>query len=156
MSNKTAEIGYPRILYPSIEAAQQATPYFLVEDGVGPWLCPIPLRQFTVDECVIYSGRYALHIPSLEQNGTAVAESLIAKLCQQAIRIGLDQTCLATGYWTNRATGLLQVESIKIMCTDNPISFQLLRQLAQEVLWQTDQEGVSIEIAGRVEQHFRL
>ena len=142
---------HPRIVFASIEAARQATPFFIDEAGVGPWLSTADPALLTQGE-VQMSARDALHIPSVEQTGAPIPAAIIEQIRQQAAAIGLKEICPATGYWTLSETGELQAEQVLIACSDSGVSAEALRQLAVTVARLTNQEAVAIEISGQVEQ----
>jgi len=146
-------VGNPRIVFQSIEIAHKASPFFIDEEGLGPWLSSADLDLHSLGT-VFTTSRNAIHIPSLERTGAAIPESVIMDICQQAASIGLTRLVNATGYWTLESSGILQKESIKIALSDDVINPDFIRRLAKEIILTTNQEAVAIEIQGRVEQHF--
>lgn len=144
---------YPRIVFPSIQAALKASPYFIDEEQVGPWLSSAD-QDLNAFGTVFTSMRNAIHIPSLEQTGAMIPESAIADFCQRAASIGLTRISNATGYWTLTSTGALQKESVKIVFSEEFIDPDALRNLGREIIVAANQEAVAIEISGRVEQYF--
>ena len=144
---------HPRIIFPSIEAAHKASPFFIDEEGIGPWLSSSNQDLYSLGT-VITTSRNAIHIPSLEQNGDVIPASIIMNLCQHAVSIGLTRLVNATGYWTLESSGLLQTESVKIAFSEDAIDPNLIRSLAGEIILRVNQEAVAIEINGRVEQIF--
>ena len=146
---------HPRIIFPSIEVARQASPFFIDEEEVGPWLSSSDQNLWSKGT-VQMSSRNAIHIPSLEPTGEKIPADIIERFCQRAATLGLDQMRLATGYWTLASTGELQVEEIRIVYSEKAFSPIILYQLADEIIRITSQEAIAIEISGRVEQYFRV
>lgn len=144
---------YPRIVFPSIQAALKASPYFIDEEQVGPWLSSADQKLHTFGT-VITTSRNAVHIPSLEQTGAPIPDSVITNICQRAASVGLTRIRDATGYWTLASSGSLQKEKVKIAFSDDLIDLDLLRSLAREIIVAVNQEAVAIEVSGRVEQLF--
>lgn len=144
---------HPRIIFPSIQVALKASPFFIDEEQVGPWLSSSNQELYAFGT-VIDSTRNAIHIPSLEQTGVVIPEAVIADYCQQAAAIGLTQLSDAVGYWTLAASGVVQKEKVKIAFSEWLVDLEALRHLAQEIILATNQEAVAIEVAGKVEQHF--
>jgi hypothetical protein len=144
---------HPRIIFPSIKVARKASPFFIDEEGVGPWLSSSDEKLFAFGK-VITSTRNAIHIPSLERTGEVIEERLIADFCREAAALGLVQIRKATGYWTLAFSGEVQKEKVKIAFTDDYVDPQALRDLAQEIIVLTNQEAVAIEVAGKVEPRF--
>jgi hypothetical protein len=144
---------HPRIVFPSIEVALKASPFFIDEEGVGPWLSSDDEALYAFGR-VIHSTRNAIHIPSLEQSGAIIPEVVIADFCQRAAGIGLSQLSDAVGYWTLAATGVVQKEKVKIAFSDDSVDVVALRHLAQEIILATNQEAVAIEVGGKVEHLF--
>jgi len=145
--------GHPRIVFPSIEAAYKASPFFIVEEGVGPWLSSRDEKVYSLGTVIVIS-RNAIHIPSLEKTGVRIPDSTITDFCQRAASIGLSQVRNATGYWTLASSGILQSEEVQIAFSHDKTDLDALRRLAKEIILATNQEAVAIEIFGRVEQIF--
>ena len=145
---------HPRIIFPSIEVARQASPFFIDENEIGPWLSSPDLNLWSKGT-VQMSSRNAIHIPSLEPTGEKISANIIERFCQRAATLRLDQMRLATGYWTLTSTGELQVEEVRIVFSEKAFSPIILHQLADEIIRATSQEAIAIEISGRVEQYFR-
>lgn len=138
-----------RILFPSIAAAQARTPFFIDEEGVGVWLStddPALLDGMTV----IHTSRDAIHLPSVQKNGTPLAPSLIAEFVSRAKAIGLTDFRKARGYWTLSETGELQAEEVLIACSNQPVGHTQLLQLAYFILAAGNQDAVAWEEAGQV------
>jgi len=144
---------HPRIIFPSIQVALKASPFFIDEDQVGPWLSSSDEKLFAFGK-VIASTRNAIHIPSLERTGEVIEERLIANFCREAAALGLVQIRKATGYWTLAFSGKVQKEKVKIAFTDDAVDPEALRGLALDIIMLTNQEAVAIEVAGAVEQCF--
>jgi hypothetical protein len=144
---------HPRIIFPSIQVALKASPFFIDEDQVGPWLSSSNEKLFAFGT-VIASTRNAIHIPSLERTGEVIEESVIADFCREAATLGLVQIRNATGYWTLAFSGEVQKEKVKIAFTDDYVDPVALRALALGIIALTNQEAVAIEVAGKVEQCF--
>ena len=70
----------------------------------------------------------------------------------KAAKIGLDKNRRATGYWTLSTSGELQSEEVLIAFSDQGVQYDLLRNLASEIIRYTNQDAVAIEVSGRVEQ----
>lgn len=151
--NKNHSLSYPRIVFSSTQAAIKASPYFINEEQVGPWLSSADHKLQALGT-TFNTSRNAIHIPSLEQTGTMIPESVIADICQRAASIGLTRISNATGYWTLASTGALQKESVKIAFSDDIIDPDTIRNLAREIILAANQEAVAVEISGRVEQLF--
>ncbi|HEY5731894.1 MAG TPA: hypothetical protein VIS72_17745, partial [Anaerolineales bacterium] len=117
---------HPRIVFRSIEIARKASPFFIDEEGVGPWLSS-PDKELYSLGTVITTSRNAIHIPSLEQTGARIPESMIMNFCQRAASIGLGQVRNATGYWTLASSGILQKEEVKIASSHDKIDLDSLR-----------------------------
>ena len=145
--------GHPRIVFPSIEAARKASPFFIDEEGIGPWLSSQDEKLYSLGTVLTIS-RNAVHIPSLEQTGARIPESMIVDFCQRAASIGLGQVSNAMGYWTLASSGALQKEEVKIAFSHGMIDLDALRRLAREIILEMNQEAVAIEACGRVEQVF--
>lgn len=145
--------GNPRIVFQSIETAQRASPFFIDEEGVGPWLSSAD-RDLHSLGTVFTSSRNAIHIPSLERTGAAIPEPIIMDICQQAASIGLTRLADATGYWTLESSGILQKENVKIAFSEEAINPEAIRHLAGIIILKANQEAVAIEINGLVEQIF--
>ena len=150
MNSSTA---YQRIVFPSIEAARKASPFFIDEEGIGPWLSSYDEKLYSLGT-VITTSRNAIHIPSMEQTGVKISESLIVDFCQRAALIGLSRVSNATGYWTLASSGILQKEEVKIAFSHDVIDLDALRRLARHIIQASNQEAVAIETYGRVEQVF--
>ena len=144
---------HPRIIFPSIETAHKASPFFIDEEGVGPWLGSSDQDLFSLG-VVIHTARNAIHIPSLERTGKAISGEVIADICQRAASIGLNRFVHATGYWTLESSGILQTERVKIAFSEDAIDRDLIRGTAKEIVFKANQEAVAIEIEGLVEQIF--
>lgn len=151
--NKIHPLSYPRIVFPSIQAALNASPYFIEEEQVGPWLSSAD-HELQALGMTFNTSRNAVHIPSVEQTGAMLPKSMIADICQRAASIGLTHISNASGYWTLASTGALQKESVKIAFSDDFIDPDVLRDLAREIIVAANQEAVAVEISGRVEQYF--
>lgn len=138
-----------RILFPSIAAAQERTPFFIDEEGVGVWLStddPALLDGIAV----IHTSRDALHLPSVEKNGRPLAPGLIAEFISRAKAIGLTDLRPARGYWTLSETGELQAEEVLIACSNRPVGHTQLLELAHFILAVGNQDAVAWEEAGQV------
>jgi hypothetical protein len=143
----------PRVVFSSIRDARTSTPFFIDEEGVGPWLStddPEILARGTV----IQVARDALHIPTLQQDGRPIPLELRAEIEARAVAIGLTQTHRAIGYWTLSETGEQQQEAVTIATASQPIDQASLRDLAEFIISTANQEAVALEISGRVEQFF--
>ncbi len=139
----------PRIIFPSIEAAKQQTPYFIDEEGVGIWLSTSDTQLLTQSSLVSII-RDAIHIPSVEKTGQILTDSLIAEFVQRANAVGLNRVNKAVGYWTLSETGELQAEAVKIAFSLTPCDRQKLEALAHFILARANQDAVAWEEAGEV------
>jgi hypothetical protein len=134
-----------------VAEALQATPFFIDEEGVGPWLNTAD-RALLGRGKVVMSARNAIHIPSLEQSGRKIRPEVIEEICRQAASIGLKQMRRATGYWTLSGSGELQSEQVLIAFSQQNIAPKLMRRLASDIIKMANQDAVAIEVSGRVEQ----
>lgn len=138
-----------RILFPSIAAAQERTPFFIDEEGVGVWLStddPALLDGMAV----IHTSRDAVHLPSVEKTGRAISRRLLTEFIRRAQAIGLTDFRPARGYWTLSETGELQAEEVLIACSDQPVGHTHLLELARFILGAGNQDAVAWEEAGQV------
>lgn len=138
-----------RILFTSIAAAQERTPFFIDEEGVGVWLStdnPTLIAGMTV----ITTHRDAIHLPSVEKNGLPLAPGLVAEFVRRAKAIGLTDLRPARGYWTLSETGELQAEEVLIACSDRPVGHAHLLELARFILAAGNQDAVAWEEGGQV------
>lgn len=152
-TSKTTAAGtaHPRTVFPSVADALRVTPFFIDEEGVGPWLNTADTTLLNRGT-VIMSARNAIHIPSLEQTGRKIRPEVIEEICRRAAAIGLTQIRRATGYWTLSGTGELQSEQVLIAFSHQNVTSGLLRQLASEIVKMANQDAVAIEVSGQVEQ----
>lgn len=94
--------------------------------------------------------RDAIHLPSVDKNGTLLSEELVNDFLAGAWAIGLVQVHRARGYWTLSETGELQDEDVRIAFSAMPVDPAALRALADKVLLRGNQDAVAFEIAGQV------
>lgn len=138
-----------RILFPSIVAAQERTPFFIDEEGVGVWLStddPALLDGMAV----IHTSRDAVHLPSVEKTGQAISHGLVTEFIRRAKAIGLTNLRPARGYWTLSETGELQAEEVLIACSNQPVGHTQLLELARFILAAGNQDAVAWEERGQV------
>lgn len=143
----------PRVVFSSISEARTSTPFFIDEEGVGPWLStdnPEILSRGTV----LLIDRDALHIPTLQQDGHPIPLELRSEIEARATAIGLTQIHHAIGYWTLSESGEQQQENVTIAISSQPIEQVSLRELAKFIIRAANQDAVAIEISGKVEQIF--
>ena len=146
-----ARVSHPRRVFQTIAEAIRATPFFIDEETIGPWLSTTQPELLDTGP-VLMSSRDAIHIPSLEKNGAAIDPVTIHRFRVKAAKIGLDHIRRATGYWTLSTSGELQSEKVLIAYSDQGVKYDLLRDLASEIIRHTNQDAVAIEVSGRVEQ----
>ena len=144
---------HPRTIFQSVADALQATPFFIDEEGIGPWLSTSD-KNLLARGKIAMSTRDAVHIPSLEKNGDQIRTEVINMLCRQAESIGLTEIGVATGYWTLTETGKLQSEPVLITYSNCGLAPGKLRLLASEIARVANQDAIAIEISGKVE-HWR-
>lgn len=141
----------PRVVFSSISDARESTPFFIDEEGVGPWLGTDNPEILARGE-VILIARDALHIPTLQQNGHPIPLELRSEIEARAAAIGLTQTHRAIGYWTLSESGEQQQENVTIVISSKPVDRASLRDLAEFIIREANQDAVAIEISGKVEQ----
>jgi len=141
----------PRVVFSSISEAGASTPFFIDEEGMGPWLStanPEILARGTV----VMIARDALHLPTLQQDGHPISLELRSEIEARAAAIGLTQSHHAVGYWTLSESGELQKENVTIVISSQPVDRMSLRELAEFIIREANQDAVAIEISGKVEQ----
>ena len=146
-------IASPRVVFSSISDARECTPFFIDEEGFGPWLStdnPEILSRGTV----VMIARDALHIPTLQQDGRPIPFELRSEIEARAAAIGLTETHPAVGYWTLSESGELQQENVTIVISSQPVDRASLLDLAEFMIREANQDAVAIEISGKVEQIF--
>lgn len=142
-------MSFPRILFPTLEIAHHHTPFFIEEEGLGIWLStddPVLLTQFPP----VYFTRDGIHLPSVDQHGTPLPDTLRQQFLTRAAHLGLTHTHPARGYWTLSETGQLQDEDVIIAFSETPVSHPELLALAQFVLEIGNQDAVAYEMGGEV------
>jgi len=143
----------PRVVFPSISEAHENTPFFIDEEGMGPWLST-DNPEILAHGTVILVARDALHIPTLQQDGRSIPLELRSEIEARAAAIGLVKTHRAIGYWTLSESGEQQKEDVTIVISSQPVDHVSLRDLAEFVIRAANQDAVAIEISGKVEQIF--
>lgn len=141
----------PQILvFSSRAAALQATPFFVEESGRGCWVQTDAVGIASDLYERRSSSRYALHIPSQTRHHVPLPEEQIQAFEAAARAIGLVQISPATGFWT-LDSGILQEEPLRIAWSEAPVDVEALERLAYQVLTESEQEAVAMEVGGRVE-----
>lgn len=139
-----------RVLFESVEAAHLHSPYFIDEDGIGIWLST-DRDDLPPQLPVVHLARDAVHIPSVDQNGRPLAGGLIDSFLAAARQIGLTGKHAARGYWTLSSTGALQIETVWIVFSPDPVDPDRLHALVNDIYTRGNQDAVAYEIRGTVQ-----
>lgn len=139
-----------RVIFPTIEAARAASPFFIDEHGVGIWLETADPTQLTLGRAIDVV-REAIHLPTLTRGGNPVPPKVQTEALARARELGLSEQHPAEGYWTLSTPGDLQHERVTIAFSLVPIAPAPVRALARWLLQAADQDAVAIEVGGRVE-----